>query len=208
MFKVVIIALLLLFTSSLQTTTRFLNSPVKDPLLQHQDKKFCVQKCMEKIKDVRVQRCKKAYVLGGLVRRCSIKKIKGLCNFKCKSGKKLCFTKCRTNCACKKIKSCKKVCFRGKDCRKACCWKYQKKCFLSRLSEQFIDKCRFILKQNPFKKCLETCSKPLKNSCPPCRALCIRGDKCICGICVKTGSCPPCRMLCIRGKRCICGKCV
>lgn len=174
MFKVLLIAFLFLLASATTVQTASVSGPPKvvkrilpeksHPFHHHRKGKIhCVEKCMEKVRDVRVKLCKKAYILGGLVRRCSIKKIKGLCSLKCKPGKKFCFNKCHsTTCGRDKVRTCKNYCSHGKECRKHCCWEYQKQCIFARLPGHFVERCSFITKQIPFKKCLKSCTKRIK----------------------------------------------
>jgi len=127
----------------------------------------CTTKCMTKVKDNRTKKCIKAYKAGGLLRRCSIHKMKGRCAFACKEGRKFCVTKCKRQfCGKHHIRNCKSVCTRGKKCKKACLWSHHKKCISRRLPGSFVDKCSFITKKKPFRKCLTKCSKHIKvHSC-------------------------------------------
>lgn len=123
----------------------------------------CFNICMEKIKDKRIKTCKRAYFVGGLIRRCSIRKFKGKCSSLCSHGRKFCSTKCKQSfCGGKGIKICTSLCTYGKDCRHNCLWENEKSCILHRFPARFVPKCNFILRQKTFKTCFKKCSKNIK----------------------------------------------
>eukprot|EP01080_Neovahlkampfia_damariscottae_P002390 gene2390-2854_t len=119
----------------------------------------CVSSCMKGVKKIPYTKCVRSFKQGKVVRRCGLKGVKRLCSKKCKHGRKQCWNVCKTqNCYGKKVRVCKRKCKVGRSCYKTCVFKKVRSCWYDRTSGKWVNSCKRIWRNVPFRRCLKNCT--------------------------------------------------
>jgi hypothetical protein len=129
----------------------------------------CASKCMKKVKKYPVQECIKQFKLGKKVQKCTWKKVKGCCKHKCKFGAKRCWNVCKyKKCYGKRVKVCRRKCYRNKKCYDQCKYRKLKSCWYDRLPGKLVNVCKKVWKSKTFRHCIKRCT----HSSTHCRNKC------------------------------------
>lgn len=119
----------------------------------------CVSTCMKQVKRIPYTKCVRSFKAGKVYRRCGLRGVKRVCFNKCKAGKKQCWNVCKTqDCYGKKVRVCKRQCKVGKSCYKTCVVKKVRSCWFDRTAGKWVQACKRIWRNVPFKKCIKKCT--------------------------------------------------